>query len=92
MAAIINCVGDQVFEELKAGMQTQPFSLMLDASYDVGIEKMFPIYNTNFKQIMTQIFHMNLLQGRDASTAESMFNSVDEQFTKHELVGIIVLH
>ena len=62
---------------------------MLDASNDVRIGKMFPIslriFNTNVKRIMTQFFDMNVLQGRDASTAESMSNSVDEQFTKHAI-------
>ena len=87
--AIVNCIGDLVFEELKSALQTQPFSVMLDASNHKGIEKMFPItvsiFNENFDRIVTQFFDMNLLQGRDGSTAEVMFNSVDNQFEEHEI-------
>ena len=33
-AAIVNCIGDAVFEELKRAMHAKPFSLMLVASND----------------------------------------------------------
>ena len=42
-AAIVNCIGDDVFENVKSSMQQGPFSLLLDASNDTGIQKMFPI-------------------------------------------------
>ena len=71
-------------------MQTQPFSVMLDASNDKGVEKTFPItvhiFNEYFDQIVTQFFDMNLLHGRDGSTAEVMFNSVVNQLEKHEIM------
>ena len=38
-AALINCIGDHVFNDLKSSMQLQTFSIMLDASNDTGIEK-----------------------------------------------------
>lgn len=70
----VNCIGDRVFKELKSAIQTQPFSVSLDASSDVGIEKMFPITvcirNEKFGRIMTQFFDMNLLPGCNASKAE----------------------
>ena len=55
--AVIYAIGDHVFENLKTNMQSQPYSLMLDATNDVGIEKMYPIvvriYDVNFNRIMT---------------------------------------
>ena len=42
-AAIVNCLGDHFFDKLKSDMQNMPYSLMLDASNDNGIQKMFPI-------------------------------------------------
>ena len=61
-------------------MQLQTFSIMVDASNDTGIEKMYPItvriYDVNFNRIMTNFFDINMLQGRDPSAAESMFNSI----------------
>ena len=64
-----------------------PFSIMLDGSNDNGLEKMFPItvriFDINFSRVMTKFFDINLLTGREASTAETMFNSVNAQLTKH---------
>ena len=36
-------IGDDVFENVKSSMQQGPFSLLLDASNDTDIQKMFPI-------------------------------------------------
>ena len=87
--AIVNCIGNDFFEQLKSSMQESPYSLMLDASNDTGIEKMFPItvriFYINFNRIMTKFFDMNLLTGRRASTAEEMLNSVDEQLTNNDI-------
>ena len=50
-------------------MQKQPYSLLLDASNDKGIEKMFPItvriYDINFNRIMTKFFDIDTLTGRE---------------------------
>ena len=81
-AAIVNCMGDYFFNKLKADMQELPYSLMLDGSNDAGIEKMFPVtvrvFDVNFKRVMTKFFDINVIEGWDASTAESMFQSVDD--------------
>ena len=54
-----------------------PYSLMLDSSNDNGIQKMFPItvriFDETFSRIMTKFLDMNLLEGRDASAADVMF-------------------
>ena len=80
-AAIVNCLGDHFFENLKTDMQNLPYSLMFDSSNDNGVEKMFPvtvrIYDVNFGRIMTKFLDMNLLEGREASTADVMFESVN---------------
>ena len=34
---------------------------------------------------MTKFFNMNTLEGQSASTAEAMFDSVDQQFEKHTI-------
>ena len=82
VAATVNCLGDHFFENLVTDMQNLPYSLMLDSSNDNGLEKMFPvtvrIYDVNFGRVLTKFLDMNLLEGRDASTAEAMFQSVDE--------------
>ena len=54
---------------------------MLDDSNDTGLSKMFPntvwVFDVNFNRLMTKFFDMNLIDGTDASTAEAMFQSVD---------------
>ena len=72
-AAIINCIGDDIKQELVKDMSQSPFSIMVDGSNDAGLEKMFPIcvriFGVNFNRIMTKFFDMNMLEGRDASWA-----------------------
>ena len=62
---------------------------MVDGSNDAGLEKMFPIsvriFDVNYNQIMRKFFDMNMLEGRDASTAECMFSSIDQQLTSNDL-------
>ncbi|KAJ8048255.1 hypothetical protein HOLleu_00499 [Holothuria leucospilota] len=88
-AAIVNCLGDHFFEKLKTDMQNQLYSLMLDASNDTGLQKMFPvtvrIYDINFRRIMTKFLDINLLEGRDASTAETMFASVNNLLDMNDI-------
>ena len=87
--AIINCIGDNIKQELVKDMSQSPFSIMVDGSNDAGLEKMFPIcvriFDVNFNRIMTKFFDMNMLEGRDASTAEHMFTSIENQLRKNEL-------
>ena len=56
-AAIVNCIGSHMKEELVSAMRTEPFSIMLEASNDTGLYIMFPvtvhIFYTNFDCIMT---------------------------------------
>ena len=88
-ATIVNCIGSHMKEELVLAMTTEPFSIMLNASNDTGLYKMFPvtvrIFDTNFDHIMTRFLDMNMLVGRNASTAAFEFNSIDELFTRFEL-------
>ena len=88
-AAIVNCLGDHFFEKLKSDMQEMPYSLMLDGSNDTGLSKTFPItvrvFDVNFNRVMTKFFDMNLIDGTDASTAETMFQSVDNQLNNHDI-------
>ena len=70
-------------------MSQSLFSIKVDGSNDAGLEKMFPIcfriFDVNFNRIMTKLFDMNMLEGRDASTAEHMFTSIENQLCKNEL-------
>ncbi len=70
-------------------MQNLPYSLMLDSSNDNGLEKMFPvtvrIYDVNFGRVLTKFLDMNLLEGREASTADAMFQSVDELLERNSI-------
>jgi hypothetical protein len=70
-------------------MQNLPYSLMLDASNDNGLEKMFPvtvrIYDVNFGKVLTKFLDMNLLQEQEASTADAMFQSVDELLDRNSI-------
>ena len=88
-AAIVNCLTDHLFDKLKLEMQNMPYNLMLDASNDKGIQKMFPImvriFDETFSRIMTKFFEINLLEGRDASTADVMFESVDNVLTTNDI-------
>jgi hypothetical protein len=89
VAAIVNCLGDHFCEDLVTDMQNLPYSLMLDASNDNGLEKMFPvtvhIYDVNFGRVLTKFLDMNLLEGREASTADAMFQSVDELLDRNSI-------
>ena len=42
-AATINCIGDNIKQELVKDVSQSPFSIMVDGSNDAGLEKMFPI-------------------------------------------------
>ena len=72
-AAIVNCVGKHLKQELVQHMQENPFSVMLDASNDTRLYKMFPVtvhmYDVKFTRTMTKFLDMNKLVGREASTA-----------------------
>ena len=82
-------MGDDIKQELVTDMKTTPFSLMVDGSNDAGLEKMFPIsiriFDVNFNRVMTKFFDMNMLEGRSSSTAEFMFDSIDQQLAKNGL-------
>ena len=88
-AAIVNCIGNYFFEKLKTDMKDLPFSLMLDASNDNGVEKMFPItvwiFDIEFNCVMTKFFDINLIEGRDSSTAACMFQSVDDMLVSNDI-------
>ena len=70
-------------------MQEMPYSLMLDGSNDTGLSKMFLItvrvFDANFNRVMTKFFDMSLIDGTDASTAEAMFQSIDNQLNNHDI-------
>ena len=86
-ASIVTCVGDQFHFGLIVDLENLPFNLMLDGSNDTGVLKMFPvtvrIFDINHQRIMTKFSDMNLMVGRDASTAAEMFSSVDKLLIKH---------
>ena len=83
-----SCLRDHFFEKLKSDMQEMPSSLMLDGSNDTALSKMFLItvrvFDVNFNRVMTNSSDMNLIDGTDASTAEAMFLSVDNQLSNHD--------
>ena len=60
---------------------------MLDATNDVGIEKMYPIvvriYDVNFNRIMTNLFDIDTLEGLASSTAEVMFDGVNIKLSEN---------
>ena len=62
---------------------------MLDGSSDTGLSKMFPIkvrvFEVNFNRVITKFFDMNLIDGTDASTAEAMFLSADNQLDNYDI-------
>ena len=59
-----------------------PYSLMLEGSNDTGLNKVFPIavrvFEVNFNKVMTKFFDVDPIDGTDASTAETMFQSVEQ--------------
>ena len=88
-AVIVNCLGDHYFDSLVKEMQELPFSIMLDASNDNGLAKMYPItvriFDINDSRVMTKLIDMNLIEGASASTAAAMFSSVDKEFEKFQI-------
>ena len=87
--AIVNCLGDHFFEKLKSDMQGMPYTLMVDGSNDTSLSKMFPItvrvFVVNFNRVMTKLFDMNLIDRTDVSTAEAVFQRVDNQLNNHDI-------
>ena len=61
--------------------------MMLDASNDTGLYKMFPItvriFDVNFGWVMTKFYDINYMKGRDANTAQALFQSVDDILAKN---------
>ena len=93
-ATIINCIGDYFFEELKQGMQENPFSIMLDGSNDTGFQKMYPItvqiYEVGFNQIMTRFFDMNLLKSQLLQLRNLCLQALLNNLMSANLVGMTV--
>ena len=62
---------------------------MLDGSNDTGLSKMFLItvrvFDATFNRVMTKFFDMSLIDGADTSTAEAMFQSIDNQLNNHDI-------
>ena len=62
---------------------------MLEGSNDTGLNKVFPIavrvFEVNFNKVMTKFFDVDPIDGTDASTAETMFQSVDNQLNKDDI-------
>ena len=57
---------------------------MLDGSNDTGLTKMFPVtvrvIDINFNRGMAKFLDMNVMEGKDVSTAAAVFKSVDDLF------------
>ena len=87
-ATIVNCIGDHFFDELKERMTQSHFSIMLDGNNDTDLQNIHPVtvrtFYVNFNYIMTKFFDMDLL-GTDASTAASMFDSVNNLFDRYNI-------
>ena len=85
--AIVSRIGNNFFQQLNTDMQKLPFSMMLDASNDTGLYKMFPItariFDVNFGRVMTKFYDINYMKGRDASRAQTLFQSVDDILAKN---------
>ena len=79
-ATIINCLGSHYQKELISDLRSTPFSVMLDGSNDTGLAKMFPVtvrvFYISFNRVMTKFLDMNVMEGKDVSTAAAMFKSV----------------
>ena len=43
------------------------------------------VFNINFNCVMTKFLDMNVMKGKDVSTAAAMFKSVDDLFSKFDL-------
>ena len=67
-------------------IQELSFSIMLDASNDNVLAKMYLLtvrmFDINYYCVMRKFFDMTLIEGASASTAAAMFSSVDKQFEK----------
>ena len=70
-------------------MIQSPFSIILGGTNDTGLQKMYPvtvcIFDVNFNRIMKKFFDINFLEGTDAPTAASMFDSVNNLFERYNM-------
>ncbi len=80
-AAMVNCIGKSLKDELVQDLKSTPFSFMVDGRNDVGLFKMFQITVRVFEinRIMTNFLDINLLSGRDSSKAQAMFDSINDK-------------
>ena len=61
------------------------FRSTTDRNNVAGLEKIFPIIIHTFDVTFNSIMAFNMLVGRDASTAEFMFASIDQQLVENDL-------
>ena len=54
-AVIVNCIGAHLKDKLVGEMRAGPFSIMLDASNDTGLYKMFPVTVRIFVPILIEL-------------------------------------
>ena len=76
-------------EKLVGNMKESPFSIILDASNDTGLYKIFPVtvcvFDINHRRVMPKLLDMNMLVGRTTSTAQFEFDNVDQVLEKYGL-------
>ena len=87
--AIVNCLGSHYQKKLISDLRVTPLSITLDGSNNTGLAKMFPItvrlFNINFNRVMTNFLDINVMEGKDMSTATATFKCVDDLFPKFDL-------
>ena len=85
---IINeAIAPTLIDELVSHMSKEAFSIMIDGSNDTGILTMNPItvriFDLNRNGVTTNFYNLCLTEGENASTAETLFQGIDQAFNKH---------
>ena len=84
-----------MFENVKSSMQQVLLVCFSMQATVQAFRKCYPItvrlYDVHFNRIMTHFFDMNLLEGRDSSTAEVMSTVLIRNYQNMRLVGTTVL-
>lgn len=86
---INGAIAPHFLKETVETIKESPFSLLTDGSNDTGLEKMNPltvrIFDIRNQKVESRFLDMCATTGKDAATAATIFDKINEVLEKHEI-------